>query len=103
MIGLLMFVTALLLLLFGFPVAFTFGGVALLFGVLSEGVEIFAFMPFRIQSIMENTANAESIVRDADFAAEASALTRAQILVQSGSSMLSQANLVTQTALQLLQ
>ena len=55
MIGLLMFVTALLLLLFGFPVAFTFGGVALLFGVLSEGVEIFAFMPFRIQSIMENS------------------------------------------------
>ena len=55
MIGLLMFFTALLLLLFGFPVAFTFGGVALLFGVLSEGVEIFAFMPFRIQSIMENS------------------------------------------------
>lgn len=55
MIGLMMFITALLLLLFGFPVAFTFGGVALLFGVLSEGVKIFAFMPFRIQSIMENS------------------------------------------------
>ncbi len=55
MIGILMFITALLLLLFGFPVAFTFGGIALFFGVLSEGVEIFAFMPFRIQSIMENS------------------------------------------------
>ncbi len=55
MIGILMFITALLLLLFGFPVAFTFGGVALLFGVLSEGLQIFAFMPFRIQSIMENS------------------------------------------------
>ena len=55
MIGILMFVTALLLLLFGFPVAFTFGGIALIFGVLSEGVQIFAFMPFRIQSIMENS------------------------------------------------
>ncbi len=55
MIGVLMFVTALLLLLFGFPVAFTFGGVALLFGVFSEGAQIFAFMPFRIQSIMENS------------------------------------------------
>ena len=55
MIGIAMFITALLLLLFGFPVAFTFGGVALIFGVLSEGVEIFAFMPFRIQSIMENS------------------------------------------------
>jgi tripartite ATP-independent transporter DctM subunit len=50
-----MFITALLLLLFGFPVAFTFGGVALLFGVVAEGADIFAFMPFRIQSIMENS------------------------------------------------
>ncbi|MBT3347897.1 MAG: TRAP transporter large permease subunit [Thiotrichales bacterium] len=55
MIGILMFITALLLLLFGFPVAFTFGGVALLFGVVAEGADIFAFMPFRIQSIMENS------------------------------------------------
>jgi tripartite ATP-independent transporter DctM subunit len=54
-IGILMFITALLLLLFGFPVAFTFGGVALLFGVVAEGADIFAFMPFRIQSIMENS------------------------------------------------
>ena len=50
-----MFFAALVLLLFGFPVAFTFGGVALLFGVFAEGPEIFAFMPFRIYSIMENT------------------------------------------------
>ena len=54
MIGIIMFVVALLMLLAGFPVAFTFGGVALLFGVFSEGPELFAFMPFRIQSIMEN-------------------------------------------------
>ena len=56
-----------------------------------------------IQTIMENTMNAESVVRDADFAAEASALTRAQILSQSGTSMLQQANFVPQMALQLLQ
>jgi tripartite ATP-independent transporter DctM subunit len=55
MIGIIMFAVALLLLLFGFPVAFTFGGIALLFGVYAEGVEIFAFMPFRIQNIMHNT------------------------------------------------
>jgi tripartite ATP-independent transporter DctM subunit len=55
MIGLVMFIVALLLLLYGFPVAFTFGGVALFFGVYAEGIEIFAFMPFRIQSIMENS------------------------------------------------
>ena len=50
-----MFVAALLLLLLGYPVAFTFGGVAVIFGLLSEGADLFAFMPFRIQSIMENT------------------------------------------------
>ncbi|MGV6818741.1 MAG: TRAP transporter large permease [Thiotrichales bacterium] len=55
MIGIAMFVTALVLLLFGFPVAFTFGGVALIFGLIAEGPQMFAFMPYRIQSIMENT------------------------------------------------
>nr|WP_202603999.1 TRAP transporter large permease subunit [Photobacterium halotolerans] len=50
-----MFIVALFALLLGFPVAFTFGGIALLFGVWAEGPEIFAFMPFRIMSIMQNT------------------------------------------------
>ena len=50
-----MFFVALVMLLFGFPVAFTFGGVALIFGVFAEGWDMFAFMPFRIQSYMENT------------------------------------------------
>lgn len=49
-----MFFVALLLLLFGFPVAFTFGGVALIFGLLAEGPDLFAFMPYRIYNIMEN-------------------------------------------------
>ncbi|MAF09366.1 flagellin FliC [Candidatus Poribacteria bacterium] len=78
-------------------------------GVAQIRTEIGAFMnrlekaQINIQTIMENTHNAESVVRDADFAAEASALTRAQILVQSGSSMLNTANLVSQSALLLLQ
>lgn len=54
MIGIIMFFVALLLLLAGFPVAFTFGGVALIFGVLAEGWDLFAFMPFRIYNIMQN-------------------------------------------------
>ena len=54
MIGVVMFFVALLLLLLGFPVAFTFGGVALIFGVLAEGWDLFALMPFRIYSIMQN-------------------------------------------------
>ena len=48
MIGLIMFGVALLLLLLGFPVAFTFGGVAVFFGLLAEGPAIFALMPHRI-------------------------------------------------------
>lgn len=55
MIGIVMFFVALFALLLGFPVAFTFGGIAVLFGVWAEGIEMFAFMPYRIQSIMENT------------------------------------------------
>jgi len=55
MSGIVMFAVALLLLILGFPVAFTFAGVALIFGVWAEGFELFAFMPYRLQSIMENT------------------------------------------------
>ena len=55
MTGIVMFGVALLMLMLGFPVAFTFAGVALVFGVWSEGMELFAFMPYRIQSIMQNT------------------------------------------------
>ncbi|MDN2662824.1 TRAP transporter large permease subunit [Psychromonas sp. 14N.309.X.WAT.B.A12] len=55
MIGIIMFGVALLLLLTGFPVAFVFAGVALIFGIFAEGVELFAFMPYRIMSIMENS------------------------------------------------
>ncbi len=55
MIGIIMFFVALVMLLSGFPVAFVFGGIALLFGVFAEGPELFAFMPHRIQNIMENT------------------------------------------------
>ena len=55
MTGIVMFVVALVLLLLGFPVAFTFGGVAVLFGVLAQGWDLFALMPFRVYSIMQNT------------------------------------------------
>ena len=51
---------------------------------------------------MENLSAAESTIRDADFAAESAALTRAQILVQSGTSVLSIANSNPQNVLALL-
>src|SRR5210317_1493037 len=55
MTGLIMFAVALLMLLVGFPVAFTFGGVAVFFGLLAEGPQMFSLMPHRIWSIMNNT------------------------------------------------
>lgn len=71
MIGIVMFAAALLLLVVGFPVAFTFGAVALYFGLGASYIEIipdggtlldwwdeflsmFSMMPFRIYSIMTN-------------------------------------------------
>ena len=55
MIGLIMFAVTLILLMVGFPVAFTFAGVAVIFGVLTQGIDLFGFMPYRIMSIMQNT------------------------------------------------
>ena len=56
-------------------------------------------------SLNETTANlqeAESSIRDADFAAESANLTRAQILVQSGTNVLALANQNPQNVLALL-
>ncbi len=50
----------------------------------------------------ENAAASESAIRDADIAQETIAFTRNQILVSAGTSILAQANVVPQTALQLL-
>lgn len=71
MVGIVMFFAALVLLVVGYPVAFTFGSVALLFGGIAvlvelasefslllfadEFVSMFSMMPFRIYSIMTNT------------------------------------------------
>ena len=51
---------------------------------------------------LENVQAAESAIRDADIASEVAAMTRAQILVQSTTSILGLANQLPQTALQLL-
>jgi flagellin len=49
-----------------------------------------------------NQQAAESLIRDVDFAQETSNFTRNQILVQSATAMLAQANLAPQSVLQLL-
>ncbi len=79
MIGIVMFFTALAMLLIGFPVAFTFAAVSVFFGILAGYMEVFAnadaamtiieimnegwieaismfnYMPFRIYAIQQNT------------------------------------------------
>ncbi len=51
---------------------------------------------------IENLQAAESAIRDADIASEIATLTRNQILVQSATAMVGQANLIPQSILQLL-
>lgn len=55
MTGIILFAIALVCLFFGYSVAFTFAGVSLIVGTIVLGADLFAFMPYRIMSIMENT------------------------------------------------
>ncbi len=52
---------------------------------------------------IENIQASEASISDADIAAEVTAFTRAQILVQAATAMLAQANVLPQNALLLLQ
>ncbi|SDY71284.1 TRAP transporter large permease [Nitrosomonas halophila] len=54
MIALSMFLVCLAMLAMGFPVAFTFGGVALFFGLYAEGLQLFLMVAERMHSIMTN-------------------------------------------------
>ncbi len=56
-----------------------------------------------LQVTLENVTSSESDIADADFASETANLTRAQILVQAGTSVLATANNTPQTVLTLLQ
>jgi flagellin len=55
-----------------------------------------------LQISQENQAGAASRIMDADYAAETASLTRAQILQQAGTAMLSQANSLPNSVLSLL-
>ena len=56
-----------------------------------------------LTNIVENTTESRSHINDADFAAETTNLTKAQILNQAATSMLAQANASKQSILALLQ
>ncbi|MFK7960262.1 MAG: flagellin [Phycisphaerales bacterium] len=55
-----------------------------------------------LQIGFENISASESKIRDADFARETAELTRAQVLVQAGGTVLATANSISQNVLQLL-
>ncbi len=55
-----------------------------------------------MRTTLENTVNAESVIRDTDFAEEISNFTNSQVLVQAGTSVLSNANQSSQLILSLL-
>ncbi|MCL4117429.1 UNVERIFIED_CONTAM: hypothetical protein GTU68_013120 [Idotea baltica] len=55
-----------------------------------------------MRTTLENTVNAESVIRDTDFAEEISQFTNSQVLVQAGTSVLSNANQSSQLILSLL-
>jgi len=55
-----------------------------------------------LQTTSESLSASRSRIRDADFAAETAALTRAQILQQAGTAMLAQANAIPNNVLTLL-
>lgn len=55
MIGIYLFIFALIALFIGYPIALTFAGLSLLVGIWIEGPDLFAFMPYRLFSIMEGS------------------------------------------------
>ena len=61
-----------------------------------------AYTVSNLMNIAEKTADARSRLDDADFALESARLAKAQVIQQAGTSMLSQANQMTQLVLELL-
>jgi flagellin len=70
--------------------------------VVGRGENQFNYAINLAQSQVTNLAAAESSIRDADLAAEAANLTKAQILIQAGVAALAQANSAPQQVLSLL-
>ncbi len=54
MVALLLFITLFILLLLGFPVAFTLAGVSIIFGFFTFGLDLFNLLPLRIYGTMTN-------------------------------------------------
>ena len=62
----------------------------------------FEFTSSNLMNSIQNNSASMSTIRDADFAVEAADLARNQILTQSGTAMLAQANSLSQNVLSLI-
>ena len=72
-------------------------------GDLGAFMNRLAFTVAFTENAIENIQNSESTISDADTAEKISAFTKAQVLSQAATAMLAQANVIPQSALQLLQ
>jgi flagellin len=71
-------------------------------GEIGAAASRIEFASGNLAIVIENLDSAHSTIRDADMAFEMTNLTRDQILLQAGTAMLSQANLIPQSVLSLL-
>jgi flagellin len=69
------------------------------YGALSNRLE---YTVSNLMNVAEFTTQARSRIEDADFAAESARLSKAQVLQQTGTAMLAQANAASQLAIQLI-
>jgi flagellin len=72
-------------------------------GVIGADMNRLDFTYSNLQTKIENTAAAESAIRDVDMASEMVNFTKSQIMLQAGTAMLSQANMSSQVVLSLFQ
>jgi flagellin len=79
------------------------GQINVAFGQIGATQNRLDFARANAATAMENFSAAESVIRDANFAAEASEFARLQILQRSQIAMLAQANLAPQSVLSLIQ
>ncbi|MGH7506788.1 MAG: flagellin, partial [Longimicrobiales bacterium] len=73
------------------------------FGDIGAAQNRIDYATANVKTSIENFAAAESVIRDADMAAEMAEFTKNQILQQAGVAMLAQANAAPQLVLRLLQ
>ena len=76
--------------------------VNIILGEIGAAQSRFDYASANLAVTIENIAASESVIRDADMAYEMVAFTRNQILLQAGTAMLAQANMMPQNVLSLI-